>query len=259
MKKILTFILAFSMLLSLVSCTYTYKYKGDDVDLFTTAIHSVLWTKGSSGWEWPTDPIITVIDKDQYGRVLFRYTEDVIAQNVQPFSSLVILQSSTEDYVYYYENINYIVKAKEGFFHEDEAIFFDDEIQLLKNANDWNEPIDLNKCVKKTIVKHRPQSLPIEESEMEAICETKVLALYNNYDKHDYLFCNFTQDEYGRDIWFAIALSYNWKEWEYEIMFLVVLFQQDLSYDVIELPQFDYQEQFIQFKAENGWNCPPEN
>ena len=260
MKKILTFILAFSMLLSLASCTY--KYKGDDVDLFTTAIHSILWTEGcSSGHEWKTDPIITVIDKDQYGRVLFRYTEDVKQRNVQPFSSLVILQSSTEDFVYYYENINYIVKAKEGFFHEDEAIFFDNEIQLLKNANDWNEPIDLNKCVKKTIVKHRPQSLPIEESEMEAICETKVLALYNNYDTHDYRFFNFTQDEYGREIWFGIVHPYNnHEDWEnLEAVFLVFLFQKDLSYAVTELPQFDYQEQFIQFKAENGWNFPPEN
>ena len=262
MKRIFTFILVCSMLISLVSCTH--RYQGSRRDLYSTAIHSILWVHGYSnaGGEWGTDPMMTIIDTDQYGRVLFRYTEDANLKGEKPFSSLVIMQSSTEDFVYFYENVNYIVKEKENIYDHYEADFFDDEIEKLKEINDWNKPIDLDKCVKRTALRRRPRSEPIEKSEMDAICEAEISALQNDgYDRHDYFFFNFTQDEYGREIWFGIVHPYNnQKDWEnLEAVFLVFLFQQDLSYAVTELPQFDYQEQFIQFKAENGWNCPPEN
>ena len=61
--------------LSLSSCIYL-GYQGEDIDLFTTAANNVFAIYGSAtNGEATYSPTIRVIEKDDYGRVLFFYNE----------------------------------------------------------------------------------------------------------------------------------------------------------------------------------------
>ena len=260
MKKILLILVVLSMLFSLTSCIRAifqsrFFENFENPELIATVIHSVLFTQGCSwGAEMPRYPLITVLETDEYDRVLFRYTEDATISGCG-FSALLILQSFTEEFVYYYEDVNYITAAKEGDLdREGEAIFFDDAIQSLKNDNDWNQPIDLEQCIEKEVITKR-YSLPLQYKKMEKICQSEIEASKNTL-RGWYTFNCLTQDAYGRFICFG---TFSFSGEEQKNIFFAILFQEDLSYTLIELPLFDYQEQFIQFKAENGWNCPPEN
>ena len=74
MKKILSIVLLIFMMI-LTSCGYK-GYSGDQLDLYSVAINSVLWLNGHS-WsaDFECDPQIEIIDEDQYGRIMFTYYE----------------------------------------------------------------------------------------------------------------------------------------------------------------------------------------
>ena len=60
-----------------------YEYRGEYLDLYTVAINSVLWTFGASPQtDFAGDPLIEIMEEDDFGRVLFRYTEKYFSPNI---------------------------------------------------------------------------------------------------------------------------------------------------------------------------------
>ena len=58
------------------------------------------------------------------------------------FSSMIIMQHSTESHVYYYKDINFISKEKVS--HSNVKVEFDvTAVEYLKEANDWNKELNL--------------------------------------------------------------------------------------------------------------------
>jgi hypothetical protein len=79
----------------------------------------------------------TVLEKDDYGRIMFTYSApNMITQETG--TALVICQQIDREYVYFYEDICYILQDYDG-----------DAAETLKAQNDWNCPLDYTKVSKR--------------------------------------------------------------------------------------------------------------
>ena len=73
---------------------------------------------------------VTILEEDEYGRILFVYSApNIITQKEE--NAIVICQQIDRNYVYFYEDICYILQD-----HDKEAV------EALKTRNNWNCPLD---------------------------------------------------------------------------------------------------------------------
>ncbi len=164
MKKM--YLLVFLLVINLLSCTQNteaYIYHGKDLGLYTEAINSLLWTNGYSfSTDFVKDSEIEIIEEDAYGRILFLYREKYFSGADISFSSLLVCQKSAADKVYYYEDINFIILEQE-LYTSTLKEFSKNEIDILKIINDWNQELDLEKCIYKDVVNSKEQINFLEE------------------------------------------------------------------------------------------------
>ena len=128
-----------------------YKYEGEHPNLYTVAVNNVFgaWGYMSNG-EAVYDPDIEVIEKDSYGRVLFFYDE-----RFSFGTALVIMQASDENEVSYYLDhcyYPYMYSEDSPYDATYRDLFTEKEISDLKKLNDWNKPINGEKCTSSPIV-----------------------------------------------------------------------------------------------------------
>lgn len=232
-------------LMILTGCVSCYKgYSGNNPDLYTVAINSVLWNKGNSDLaDKFCDSEIKVLEEDEFGRILYTYYEDYYSGGGISFSSLIVSQYSVDGYVYYYEDCNYVIKEQERYAPKLEE-FSPEEIDNLKKANDWDKELDLSKCVKKQIVRNK-QGIPADTKAIER----KVLErfnLKNSLINMHYL----TGDTNGNFILYGVVRPYD-KQNDYFVAFA------DSDGNILDwlVPQnmFAYQEELKTFKLKNGW------
>jgi hypothetical protein len=81
-----------------------------------------------------------LIETDEYGRRLM----SVKIETAYGISALCISQRVDEEYVYYYDNVNYVCIDD---YQEYETY----QVDTLKDANDWGEPLDEEKMVKREL------------------------------------------------------------------------------------------------------------
>ena len=157
MKKCYLLLLLLFILFASAGCVYK-GYTGEHRDLFTVGVNSVLWNEGySSSADLKINPDIEILEQDQYGRTLFIYHEAFYVgpdDGNKSIASLIICQSSNEKEVYYYEDVNLIMKMQDWIWPENYN-FSDADILKLKELNDWDKDLDLNKCVKKEIIQKK--------------------------------------------------------------------------------------------------------
>ena len=113
------------------------------------------------GADYECDPQIEIIEEDVFGRTMFIYYEKYYKGADISFSTLIICQDSNEKEVFFYEDINYIIKEQKLYSQNIEN-FTDGEIAYLKLINDWNKEINYDKCVKKDISKSK-RKIPNEK------------------------------------------------------------------------------------------------
>ena len=242
-KAILILTVFLFIIVALTSCQQNYS--GEHRDLYTVAINSLLWNKGmSSQADKLCDPSIVIIEKDIYGRVLFQYTEKSFNDKVA-FSAILVLQSTNDNCVYYYEDCNFICIEKPP--HNVEVSFDEHDINALKELNDWNKAINLNKCVKKNISNEK-EKVPVEEDLLDAIFSAYE-GYYSNISFH------LTNDNYGRSIVYSCVLTT--ENDMFSKKYLVLLFNPDCTYSILEITSlYDYQKELGEFKSANHWNQP---
>ena len=247
MRKIIAIILlSIFILVAFTSCGYK-EYSGKYVDLYAVAINSVLWTNGHSfSADKYTNSQIEVIEKDTYGRTLFTYYEKYYAGAGISFSALIICQSSSENEVFYYENVNFIVKRQE-LYTQSLKNFETNEIEALKAENDWNKELNFDKCVKKEITKSKP-SVPHEEE-----IKNKVIDEFDVEEGSNGIFITYlTKSSVDSNY---IVYGYIYKAGVY----FVGLVESDaetvknISF-FVPINVFDYKDDFIKFKETNNWN-----
>ena len=153
MKK--TFILFITILMfGLTGCRYDVSYKGQYIELYTTAIYSIPNAVGfMDHGEGTYDADIYIWEQDDYGRTLFAYCDDYSNQ----IFALVVSQCYDENSVYFYPDVNYaltMIDSKYVYEGVDNdhlknrtQEFYYGYKDKLKAENDWGTPIDRTKCV----------------------------------------------------------------------------------------------------------------
>ncbi len=246
MKKTLL-IMPILILIILTSCVHS-EYSGNYSNLYTVAINSVLWLNGHSwGADFECDPQIEIIDEDRYGRIMFTYYEKYYSGGDLSFSALIICQDSNEKEVFYYENVNYIIKKQVIFSQLEE--FNREEIEYLKSINDWNQEINYDKCIKKEITKNKSNIPNEKEIKKEIIDEFDLIngqyALFmdfltNNSDNSKFIVYGYIIKSEKEGIYFVGLVE---KEKDYFLKINII----------VPLNVYDYTTEFIEFKESNNW------
>lgn len=247
--------------LFLQGCFYR-GYKGEYPQLCSVAWNNIPTALGfSRGVEVAYDANVVVLETDDYGRVLFSYSEDRYGRE----ANVLIMQRADDTHAYYYPDDCYIFVAFET--ENDTLDSKSDEIAELKRLNDWGLPLDESKCESTEIVTKKPKGeLKVKDAYFEEI----VRKYHENSERYVHpknvsfgSYAKFvTSDDYGRELYIVDTTfeEYTDKtETHYWFSFLVVV-HPDKSYDLSTVilledprnPQADMKE----IKQNNGWNTP---
>ena len=264
LKIVVCILILVVMMLSLIACTPVYQ--GLHRELYVVAVNNIFGAHGYSGHgEHHYDSQIDMIEVDDYGRILFFYNEQDSVGGLY-HTAIVIMQYTDRyrNYVYYYQDDCYW-----PYFGEETPypaayrnLFSEEEIDALKELNDWNKKIDLKKCAKASCKTLRPDgALDIKDEEMSEIVKSTAQKLgYNKDDvsySYDNEFCN--ADKYGRELYYVSALvrssSADTEKIEFAMIFnpdktcpeenVYVLTDKALTFDALKV-----------LKQNVGWNQP---
>ena len=257
--KIIICILTIIIIIILLCCFYgcgsnePFQYSGNDVALYTEAIYSILGADGiQEGSRRNINPSVFILEEDSYGRILFGYYEGSLMRKHQTF--LLISQRTEEEFVYYYPDYNFLIVNNEDKRQNTSAEYgvdkqswwesapFVDQIAELKAANDWDQEVDLNKCIKQ-IVTHRKKDPLSDKEKNELYKET-----YGKYEKDGYLYLTYSSmDDEGKFLYFA-------KEWSSSSLdFRMLIVDGDAHYCQKITDPTAYQEELAAFKREHNW------
>jgi len=251
------------------------KYKGDVPHLYTIAVNSLLWTWGYSVIpETETDPAIEILETDSFGRILFNYASLIPLSGCEGESAYLICHYYDDKYVYFYEDsyLYYGLKTTEP--SEEEVNKAKDDLESLKQANDWNKPLDADKCVRKEIIREKPvidasvqsiRSFYLEIVGDDAV-EFNIPTDDDNYldivgkGRSGFMPSYITSDSNGKHLIVASGLRKTENPEEYgQSYFAVMVFNADWTYDnenyfIIETEEmFEYLDELKLFKKSVGW------
>ncbi len=244
MKIKIAIIICFLLACFLSGCGYK-GYSGDNTDLYTVAINSVLWNNGHSyKTDKATDSQIEILEQDKYGRTIFTYYEKYYAGAKLSFSALIISQTVIDDCVYYYEDVNFIIKRQE-LYASQIVKFSQEEIENLKTTNDWGYEINLKKCVKKFITKTK-EDIPCNAE----IIKDSVKREFGLIERQYSLFLNYlTCDYIGNFIFYGSIIKSDGENLHFVALYKS---ENDIRFLVPD-DLYDYRQELIGFKIQNGW------
>ena len=255
MKKRVLFIFVVILLLFSSCGRYGY-YRGKYPYLFTQTTSSLL---GTGSYDPHIQETIYVIETDEYGRELFLAIDG--ADLLGSIAIMGICQKNDKENVYYYPEINFIQKSslvgsylvEEGNYVEDciNQHFTENEIEQLKEKNDWNIPFLEEKCIKKSIYRIKPEIIDRED----------VIEVFKNEDnlesisKSGYYIdaCFLTNDLNDNSIYTVTVIDNDDNVKSYLLCFDK---NKNLKKDsgIEEVEDFlDYSQQLKNFKEKNGF------
>ena len=214
-RLILSCLILLMLVPHLCSCIAITKYRGDRVDLYTVAVNNMFAIEGYvSNGEVIYDPVIEVIETDEYGRVLFFYDEyydDSIQPSVRYGMAFAIMQKSEDGYVYFYQDDCYVPYFDVVDEFDEVMKRVDPEVlKALKARNDWNCEPDASKYTKAQISNKKPQGkIRMRDYEFDEVVYPYAKA--NGYEGKDtsisrsFEYCN--SDLYGRELYFVFGMS----------------------------------------------------
>lgn len=217
-RRVSCIILVSIMLFSITACLKFTDYDGEFIDLYSVAVNNVFGTTGYiDDGEITHDPRIHIIETDDYGRVLYFYNEyDMYAWDPSKIDygmAFVVMQKSQRGYAYYYPDKCYTMYFDTTDDWETIADNVDTEmLELLKEANDWNQEFNIEKCAKVPISDKKPEGkLQLRDSQFDRI-------LYSYERKNGYTgaaeelyrysyYCE--RDSFGRELHYVYGLTKN--------------------------------------------------
>lgn len=138
MNRCFKLLLLLSALLFILGCEPA-PYSSKNYDWFAVASHSV-----PNGFFQDGAAKTTFLEQDSYGRVLFEYRVSIKYAYSHYQYAYVVCQKSDEEYAYYYEDDCFI--AQEG-----APEFSDSAVEALKDANDWDKPLNAERLSRRPI------------------------------------------------------------------------------------------------------------
>ena len=248
MKRIGAIITVLFLAFSFSSCRYGIL--PENAAYYTEAINSLLWCRGnSSNGDKKYNPQIEIIDRDSFGRVLFSYKEGFSGADYEDLSDLniyafLIMQAEDDEFVYYYEDINYVC-VNFADYREDICRC---QIDELKVDNDWGKVFNTDKCIRRN--KSTKKISSNFDSSVNSFIESK------KKEVGTYLrVCPSGHDSFGRTI---ISMSeFGRTPWQGRL--IVCIIQPDGSvfcsddYN-LTFDYFEYHNNLQALKNEANWN-----
>jgi hypothetical protein len=182
-----------------------------------------------------------ILERDSYGRTLNQYTyKNYITDTMQTVFVICQMVDEDEEYIYYYEDINYLVE-----------VYTEEELNQLKQENDWEKPLDESKMSRRDcsytfdVVLKNPRNDVLSGKEVRV----KIFEILKMQEETGDSW-RIDTDAIGQETWVA-SFEKNGETTKY---FALV----DLSYNVsvmeIELVDgFIDKEAYANFKKDNGW------
>jgi hypothetical protein len=235
------------LLISTSGCFHSYsKDKVAIVSEFCYAVPGAKVAKIGEGYALRSE----FIDTDDYGRKLFAFSINTSLG----ISAVCILQKDDDKYVYYYDNVSYLMT-------EQFNLCTPEQLDALKDANDWNEAIDEEKMVKREFV-NRFSLSPDRESTLDQ--QAAINAFYDTIGKEEKISTYvgvFDFSQTGQEIFFvsrdekrATNTGHEWINIDYYLMIL----NADGTYDpenyLIKLDDLDKSNApLAEIKEKNDW------
>lgn len=272
LKVIVCILLLTFVTFSLVACQAYYS--GPHWELYSVAVNNIFGAAGfGDDGEALPNPDIDIIEVDDYGRVLFFYNEYPNYSKQQYRSAIVIMQHyDAGDYrwVYYYQDDCYLPYLGDetpypvGYRN----LFSEEEVTALKELNDWNKALNLDKCTKAPRSNQKPDgALKIKDKDFEKAIKPIVQKLGYKGDDNIYRYYNYCNtDKYGRELYYVYGVGRDVygegvsptskdQEFEFAMIFnpdktcpaenIYVLTDKTLTFDALK-----------QLKQTVGWNQP---
>lgn len=126
----LTIVLAMLVLLCMTSCVDAFGHVSDEMALDVCTTYSI---PGFERYDLKGPSSIEILETDDYGRYLYTCLEYNVITNTEE-RAVIICQKIDDDYVYFYEDKNYLAYK-----------YTETDITELKIKNDWNLPVDVSK------------------------------------------------------------------------------------------------------------------
>ncbi len=219
-------------------------YSGENPEIFAIAINSIL---GDNGWMSSTDEII---EEDEYGRTMARYESILEGDYNRSFYSLIICQKVENGYAYFYPDFNFIIKP-EG------TTFYQSEIDLLKERNDWGKPLDEGKMIKAKIVERKENVQNKKTGGQKTIFDEG--EIFGGLIREDEYFrlLGFGKDKNERPLFTIAVYTPNGNDTSKYSRTYVLILNPDNSVQESYLMRieddYNYQEQLKEFKELNDW------
>lgn len=261
MKKTISLLIIAILLIACTSCNgYQYEYTGENAGLYTVAVNSLLGARGFKSGD-VKDPLIEIMEEDDYGRIMFLYYEGIMINNYD--YALIIVQKIESDYVYYYPDYNFIVAAVDYTSPQDKttqdyeyvyyypqfqyrAKFKVEQVNKLKEDNDWNKEPDENKCFKQAVINEKVS--PLQKKEQREL-HSELFKNEKPYSESLIIFL--TQDNFGRSVYFVRS------NWTRAAEFMIIIIYPNGEKKSIKLVNYyNYQDELKAFKEQNNWNKP---
>jgi len=266
--SVLLVLLILSMLLT--SCVQgETEYTGDYPELFSVALGSTLGTRGYrivGGLRGVEQPGVSILEEDDFGRVLFLYGENEIFRSREAAGRTIttiinehiymVAQKIDGDYVYFYPHYNFVIRrqevrsAIESYFDDIPALSADD-LDTLKEANSWNQELSDDSAFEKVRIVRQKEGGPLSSNQL-ADARLEIFPDLEVGRRMAARGMNFLRtDRYGRSVYSTWGNG----------TFVAIVFQPDQSFNVeigvLEITDmFNYQTELRLFMEANGWNTP---
>lgn len=230
------------------------KYRGDYPAAYTVAIHSFLGCSGNgSNGEIVIMSDIGILETDEYGRTLFYYNEGIAEEG----SGYGIMQKEQDGYAYFYED-DCVIAAIDDWDGSGEIThddwFTNEEVDAFKKLNDWNLPLNVEKCAKEKVITRKPKSkLKLSDQDfakaiMSYCTATGKVYLPNIIRGHEK---SFITDDYGRELYY-----YNCPD---NAGYFAFVFNPDGTFAGANCAVFyedvtDFRDALKELKHNSGWN-----
>ena len=240
MKRILPFFLAILCTL-LVGCE-PMGYKGDDLAAYTLVQYQC--PTQSSGFSYSE-----IVEQDEYGRTLFKFwggSDLAYESDKGTLYIYAILQKDTDDFVWFYDLVCYMMNPSWEAFTEE-------RLNELKDRNDWNRELDLSQAIQVKRVPENDRHIGVSHS-ISAITDI-ASNICESDEFYNYLpICN---DQNGKTLYFIRTYKRDQNGYAADFSSYAVILNADSTYSdssIVKLDDFyDHAEELMALRAATGW------
>lgn len=267
MKNAYKLICILMILLLISGCSLLHKeggspyYSGTRYDLFRLALNSFPGPRQGLGVKIDE----STIEKDDFGRELYvvkmmqaseYYQGDILIGVGTIDAAYVIAQAHDDQRVYYYEDICFRL-----FNSQSQKGIRQNLLEELKESNDWNQPLHLEKCASRLYEDDFAgmDNLTFDESAHTSIEDAfgKRYSIKAESEEGYISIIKITADASGKEL-YGVRV----KKLDKNKCFMVIYHpgkKIDMESNVLELTTVDFGEELHQLKIRNDWDferCP---